>query len=372
MSPPTGVVGRLVRGEVAWPRILLGALAITTAVALVALAATSATAFGLYNPAWDGSADFRAMVSEESDAELVIARETSAYAETDPPETVAFVAAPDESYSDAEADRLRTFVEGGGRLVVLENFGAGGNDLLEHVGAETRVDGRLLRDEREYAQGPAMPVATGVNEAAVPGTVEQLTLNHATAVEPGGDATVLVSTSPYAYLGDEDADLAAAELDSYPVAAVEPVGEGSVVVVGDPSVTINAMVDEPDNAAFLAWLYADAGTVIVDVSHGESVPPLQAAALSIRDSAVLGLAVGLVGVATIAGAASRRPRRWLAETLPARLRRDGRPPLVDPTARDAARAAALREAHPQWDEARIERVITALNNARGKGERDDR
>lgn len=374
MSPPTGLVGRIVRGDVAWPRVLLAALATVTAVALVALAATSATAFGIYNPSWDGSSDFRGAVASDPGTDLEIVRATGGYDEHDPAETVAFVTAPAEPYEGADARRLRTFVERGGRLVVLENFGATGNALLERVGAETRADGRLLRDERNYERGPAMPVATEVNGTAVTGDVDRLTLNYATAVDPGPDATVLVRTSPYAYLGDEDVDLAEAELGSYPVAAVEPVGDGEVVVVGDPSITINAMFDEPDNRAFLAGLSADRDVVIVDVSHAGGVPPLRAAVLTLRDSSALALLVGLAGIAAIARVRPR-PRRWLERVVPDRLRPAGRrdPPVGDaaPESLDAARAVRLREAHPDWDEARIRRVITALNRTRRKGERDE-
>ncbi|MFC3959116.1 DUF4350 domain-containing protein [Halovivax cerinus] len=372
----TGVVGRLVRGDVAWPRVLLGAVLVALVVALLALGATSTSAFGIYNPAWDGTSEFRQSVAAEEGTDLTVVRDAAAYDSLDPDETVAFVSAPDESYTGDDAARVREFVETGGTLVVSENFASPGNDLLSAVGAESRVDGRLLRDERAYANGPAMPIATNVTDSAATGGASQLSLNYATAVDPGSNATVLARTSPYAYLGDADANLSAVELDSYPVAAVESVGEGSVVTVGDPSIAINAMIDEPDNRAFLTGLSDDADTVVVDVSHAERLPPLRAAVLTIRASPALGLGLGLVGIAAIAGAATRRPWLWLRSRLPSRRRPSADAAdralsaVGDEEAIAAARAEALRERHPDWDAERVQRVITALNRTR-RNERDD-
>jgi len=164
------------------------------------------------------------------------------------------------------------FVAEGGTLVVLENFGTDGNALLSDVGAEARANGQLLRDERHHFRGPTMPVATGVENHTLTAGVTQLTLNYGTAIEPG-NATVLVATSDFAYLGPEEDELDNQdELRSYPVATVENVSEGQVVVVGDPSITINAMYDEPDNAPFVRGLYADADHVVFDRSHGADVP----------------------------------------------------------------------------------------------------
>ncbi len=387
---------RLVRGRVEWPRVLLVALALAVAVAVVALAATSTAAFGLYNPWWDGTADFREGIESDPAVEEEIVRDTARYDELDANETVAFVMAPDEPYEGADADRMRAFVADGGTLVVLENFGPAGNELLLTVGAEARFDGRLLRDEQHHFRGPAMPIATGVEDHPWMADVEQLTLNYATAVDPGedvdldeldepdetdgldeagepADATVLVRTSEFAYLGPEDADLDEIEPAAYPVATVEDVGDGRAVAVGDPSIAINAMIGEPDNEAFLRGLYADADRVVVDVSHAEDLPPAAEAVLALRGSPALQLLVGVVGIAAIAGLARRRVRptisRRLESRLPARFRPiDGDAETVPAGLSDDERVEFLRRRYPEWDEERIRRVITALNRDDVKGE----
>lgn len=365
-------------GRLDWPRVVLAALTGAVLVALVVTAATSTAAFGPYNPSWDGTSELRQDIESTAGVESELIQDTERYEAHDPNETVAFVVAPDEPYTDADAERLQQFVDRGGTLVVLENFGTSGNAVLETVGADARVDGALLRDEQEYFRGPAMPVATGVENHTLTEDVDRLTLNYASAIEPG-EATVLVRTSEFAYRDtNRDGQLSDDEqLAARPVATVEPVGDGQVVAIGDPSLVVNAMVDEPDNAAFLGGLYADSTTVLFDQSHTEELPPLVSATLTIRETPLLQIGLGLLGVGTIAlvargdvGTLTDRLRRPIARRLgrqetAASVSLDS---LDSLEATDDRRAAILRERHPDWDERRIQRVIAALNRDGSKRE----
>lgn len=366
-------------GGTAWPRLLLFALAATVLISFGTAAATSSTAFGPYNPSWDGASDVRQAAETESNVERHLIRDTAMYEELPANGTVAFVITPDEPYEGEDTARMQEFVAEGGTLVVLENFDETGNDLLADVGAEARTDGQLLRDERNHYRGPTMPVATNVENHTLTTGVDRLTLNYATAVEPG-NATVLVATSEYAYLGSEDDDLDEQDdLRSYPVATVENVSNGQVIVIGDPSVTINAMYDEPDNAAFVRGLYTDADHVVFDRSHSTEVPPLAAALLVIRDSPLFQLLLGTLGIGLVATISRVRVRSVLAagrSRLSMRFQatnssdsRDNE--QMQPGLSTAERTAYLRERHPDWDKERIQRVITALNHPRSEREKDE-
>ena len=195
------------------------------------------------------------------------------------------------------------------------------------------------------------------------GSAEQVTLNYATAIEPG-EATVLVRTSEYGYLGEADDELDDDdELAAYPVATVEAVGDGQVVAVGDPSVPINAMIDQPDNAAFVAGLYAEQTTVAFDLSHVDAVPPLTAAVLTLQASpvgqALLGLLVigGSALLVDTRGASIRRRLRSRAKRRLEGATEDGAAPRLS----REERLAVLRDRHPDWDEDRLERVIGGFN-----------
>lgn len=294
--------------DVAVPRLALVVLAVVVGVVLVYGALTSGAAFGAFNPSWEGTSDLRS-TAEEAGSEPVVVQNTTAYDEHGA-DDVAFVLAPGESYEEAEATRVRGFVERGGTLVVADRGGEPGRGLLEAVGADARPDGTLLRDERSHHRHPALPIADDVADHQLVAGVEEVTLNYGTSVEPG-NATVLVRTSGYAYL-DADGDGSVSddeELDSHPVVTVEDVGDGRVVVVGDASVFINAMLDAPGNRAFATALLAGTDHALVDVSHRESVPPLAAALLALRSSVPLQVGFSLWLLATV-GLAARAADSW--------------------------------------------------------------
>ena len=352
-------------GEVDLPRTLLVALGLSVAVAVVVAATTSTAAFDPFNPSWDGTTDLRDAVDEAPAVEGELVRDPAQYAEVQRDGTVAFVI-PDEDRTGEAAEPLGEFVRGGGTLVVFENFGDDGNELLAEVGAEARTDGQVIRDENHYYRSPTMPIATEVENESLGDDVDEVTFNYGTTVDPG-NATVLVSTSEFAYLVDdpddglEDAD---SDFGPHPVATVEDVGEGQVIVVGDPSIAINAMQDVPDNAAFLETLYAGEEHVLFDLPGSDDAPPLAAALLTVRETPQLQTLLGALAVGGVAVLATwrvraplERARRWLPRSVGG-----GRPTdePESPGLSDAERAAVLRRRHPDWDEERIERVIAAL------------
>ena len=363
---------RLLGTEVDLPRALLVGLAILVALTLVLAGLFSTAAFGAYNPGWDGTSDLRALADERA-GETVVARDVAAYGDTDPNGTVAFVLSPTEAYDATETARLRTFVDRGGTLVVADDFRPHANPLLAGLGVETRLNGTLVRDERFYYRSPALPRATNVsaNHTLTSG-VEELTLNYGTVLEPGSNATVPVSTSAFAYLDTN----ASGELEdnetvaSYPIVAVEAVGEGRVVVVSDPSVFLNAMLERPDNRAFAENL-VDRSTVLFDVSHTPGIPPLSAAVLVLRESP---LALVAAGSLAVIGLALWGRGRTAGVTAPVRRRlavgSGGTPDTGTDSLDTEAVVDAVTRQHPDWDPERVERVAQELNR-RCRNDRGD-
>lgn len=382
--------------EIDWLRGLTGALAVAVVVTLLVGAATSAAAFDAFNPSWDGASDFRDQLEDDPALESDVLRETSAYDDLPAAETTAFVIAPDERYGPSAADDVARFVEDGGTLVVLDNFGTASNDLLESVGSEVRFDGRLVRDDRHHEQGPEMPVTTATTDHELTVSVDEVTLNRGSVLSVGddsdsstavpesssatepGEVTVLLRTSEYAQLEDRAASATDPEpvdaSTTHAVATVEDVGEGRVVVVSDPSITINAMVDRSDNAAFLHALAGDDGRVVFDRSHGDDLPPLSNAILTLQQSPPAQAAVGVGAIVVVGLTTSRRVRRvaagfWqrsgrLVDAL-AGVTSGSHSSSIDRTDRPglspAEQARYLRERHPEWDDDRIGYEIGKFN-----------
>jgi hypothetical protein len=204
--------------------------------------------------------------------------------------------------------------------------------------------------------------------------VGSLTLNHGTTLEPGANATVLVRSSTFSYL-DRNANGAIdpeESLAARPVVAVEPVGEGRVVAVSDPSVFLNAMLEREGNRRFARNLLGSGDRVLLDVSHS-TVPPLSAAVLAVRSSPGLGfaLAVGTLSAVWAWGVGwTGRLRRALLVRLPG----TGRPRADSPgpSAADVdALVAHLQRRHPSWDEARVRRVAQGVLPGRDERREDE-
>lgn len=366
--------------EVSLPRVLLVALALVMVIVVAQAANSSAAAFSVSNSGWEGSSDIRSLAAAEG-ADARVAVETSAYDAVAPSETVGFVLSPDSAYSSDEMLDTATFVRRGGTLVVAAEGPDPANALLAGLGASARIGETPLYDVRENFRSSAFPVADNVSDHPLVSRVGSLTLNHGTVVEPN-DATVLVNTSEYAYL-DETGDGRYSDnetLDNRPVATVEEVGEGRVVVVSDASVFINSMLDRRGNRRFVRALAAGKSTVLLDHSHAEGLAAVPRAVLFLRNSGPLRFAVGTLALGAVAvwvrrPGLFRRPDRlrrsdWLGGSSPSESadwpRSDGGGGSETEVRGDADRedlAASLAERYPDRDRVTVERVADRLDRS---------
>jgi|AntDeeMinimDraft_5_1070356.scaffolds.fasta_scaffold01625_7 hypothetical protein len=346
------------RFDVGYPQLVLVALMVVTIIGIVLAASSSSAAFGSYNDAWDGASELREQ-ARAVDADSEIVRNTSQYTSRSPNGTLAVVLSPQSSYGPRETDRLRSFVRNGGTLLVAEDFGRHANDLLDGIGAQARVTGQLLRDEQYNYQSTALPIARNISNTTAMNGVDGLTLNHGSPVEPNG-ATVLASTSGVAYVDSnrngelDDSD----EIGTSPVATAESIGEGRVLVVGDPSLFINTMLDRPGNQAFVRSVFGAHERVLLDYSHAGRLPPLSVALLVIRDAPLLQIVLGALAIGAI-GLWARRP--GIVERLPGRVTTAEESSVAS---RPEELSAFIRERHPDWDTERTERVIQGIMTRR--------
>jgi len=352
-----------------YPQLVLGVLVCAMTVAILVGALTSGVAFGSYNIAWDGTSELRAEADSVGE-ETVIATDTERYETIDANGTTAFVIGPAEQYDTEDSNRVRSFVERGGTVVIADDQPARANALLEDLDSTVRIDGDPVRDERTYHRSPALPRATEIEDNSLAETVDGLTLNHGTVLDPG-DATVLVRTSEFAYVDrnrneelDDDETLAA-----YPIVAAEDRGAGRIIVVSDSSVLINAMIDRPDNRAFVRSLI-DSERVVIDTTHGDEIPPLAGMLLAIRTAPTLQFIVGLGAVTLVAvwsmGGLGPVSRRIAAVFGSVDRSRSSDPHLDPPDVRTVIDAGQF-----DLDESDRERLTTAVINQRDDSITDD-
>jgi len=185
----------------------------------------------------------------------------------------------------AEVTRLLGFVAAGGTLVLMDDFGAG-NAVLEGLGVETRFAGQPLADGLFNHRSARLPRIIDIVPSPLTAGVELLVLNHATAISPLGSLRAVALSSAVSYLDTNDSGRrdAGEPKGPFPVAAVGRIGGGSLVLVADSSLLLNAMLPLGDNRRLAANIFALGGAhprVLLDEAH---LPrrPLDAAKAGLR------------------------------------------------------------------------------------------
>lgn len=343
--------------DLSYPQLLLAVLTAVTVLLFVVAASSSMAVFGLFNPFWDGASSLQSQ-ADQVGTESVVARETTQYTQVDPNHTVAIVLSPDRRYGLNDSRRVDRFVRRGGTLVVAEDFGNASNPLLTDLGGSARFNGSLLRDQRYNHRVSALPIATNVSESNITTGVENITLNHGTAIRPNG-ARVLVRSSQYSYLDlNRNGQIDDTERpQSYPVVTVEEHGDGQIFVVSDPSVFINFMIDRPGNKQFVTNLLLAHETVLLDYSHAPPLPPAAVALLLLREEVALQIGLGIVVIAFIW-------RLFRGEPLPKVSRDRVSIHSNTPSLSTEEIAAYLQRQHPDWDHDRVRRVTEGVKSRR--------
>jgi len=250
-------------------RLAMIALALVLFISWLSIAFyPSAQDFMRANPFWNGLREF----SEQSEVELV----------PSPDQTISrrdgslLIEIPYQPYSDEELVRITDFVKEGGTLLVMDDYGYG-NQLLRALRLDMEFYGQPLLDPYICYRNQWLPLVTDLAPEIEEAGIEQLTLNHATALRFGGPYEVLARSSDTAYL-DENGNEVWDEGETrgaLVVAAKATVGRGSVTAISDPTILINSMVGRGDNAAFLRQIIQQAGEspqIVIDTSNLPKAP----------------------------------------------------------------------------------------------------
>jgi hypothetical protein len=143
---------------------------------------------------------------------------------------------------------IRRFVEGGGVLILLDNFGSG-NDVLMVLGSAIRFSGRLLADPLFNLKNSRLPRILDFAPSPLTVGVQELVFNHATVLT-GITTTQAAATSSavsYVALGPTSKRDEGSPRGPFPVLALEPHKDGYVVIVSDASILVNSMLPQADN-----------------------------------------------------------------------------------------------------------------------------
>lgn len=182
------------------------------------------------------------------------------------------IISPATNFSPDESGHVLSFMQSGGKVVVLDDFGKA-NSLLNDINSPMTINPVLLCQQDDYYMNQSFPIIENISPSIYTEKVTKLVLNHPASLQVTDSAQVLASSSHTGWLDNGNITLDANEqMGTYPVMARASYASGELLVVSDPDVLVNSMLDKGDNRAFLSNLIN--GDVWVDAAHGRDVTPL--------------------------------------------------------------------------------------------------
>lgn len=249
--------------------IFLIALTVVLVVSLVSIwSVSSFQDFMAGNRMWNGVRDF--LRNKEVTTIESLDSITNA-----PPDT-SLIVIPYLEFTESELLKLKDFVDQGGTLLLLDDYGYG-NSILEYLGVKVRFSGEPLIDPLFCYKNQSLPRVTDFPPSITEKGVSLVVLNHATVLKNTEDAEVLALSSLTSLIDvSQTGGVSAPELTGpFPVAARVRIGNGTIILASDPSLMINSMVNRDDNSVFVTTLIELGGVgreVLFDVSHLTQTP----------------------------------------------------------------------------------------------------
>lgn len=192
------------------------------------------------------------------------------------PEKTALVAIPYLEYRDEELSKMKRFIDDGGTLLLMDDYGYG-NSVLAYLGLDIRFSNKPLLDPLFCYKNQWMPKITDFASEVKESGINVMLLNHATALTNVSVSQALAWSSTASFLDlDENESWSQDEPKGpFAVAAKSRFGKGIVITVSDPSIIISSMLGQDDNYRFVEYLTRHNGEqkeVLVDYSHLSKAP----------------------------------------------------------------------------------------------------
>jgi len=183
---------------------------------------------------------------------------------------------PSVEFSRRESSNIRSFLKYGGTVLLADDFGTG-NSLLEALEVPAKFSKKPLADLLYYEKEPSFPLIIDFAQSQVTVNVSAIVLNHPTYIEIRDSNFVarLALSSMFSFidLNRDNRPEPNATIDSYPVLASASIGEGLLVLVSDPSMFMNEMIDLNDNMQlFRNLLEMGHDSLFLEVAHLGKTP----------------------------------------------------------------------------------------------------
>lgn len=252
-------------------------------VAMLSPVLSTSTDFSIYNSGWNGTSSLAVstyelgnfaptLATQASGTDMTIVHMNLQDFDLEPSTDTLMILGPSEAFSASDGETVRHFVSNGGIVVLADDFGTG-NGLLEAIGATSRFSGKLLMD-LSFDRRPEFSVCFNFVDDPLTVDLSKILLNHPSSITVNSpDVSIIAESSVASWLdsdGDSVRDMGEPK-GPFPVIAKERIGNGTIILLSDPSVLINGMVTQLDNGILAANLISVAcdhrASVFFDESH---------------------------------------------------------------------------------------------------------
>jgi hypothetical protein len=244
--------------------LIITAVAIIVALVFIGRMYLSEADFSLDNPYWNGASG----LSSANVKPLYAISDLSGVGATD----TLLIMSPERDYTADESAKVAAFLRGGGKVVVMDDFG-NASSLLDSINSPITINPVPLCEYDNYYINHSFPIVNNIIPSGYTANVSELVFNHPVSLNLSSDAYPLASTAETGWLDVNDNYRmdGSERLGSYSVVAMANYGSGELLVIGDPDIFINSMTDKGDNKIFMDNVLK--GVVWMDVSHGRDVSP---------------------------------------------------------------------------------------------------
>ncbi len=281
----------LARLKRAYAAVAALAIAITLLMISMTAPVVSTTAdFSIYNSGWNGTSKLAVHTfqlgkfvptfeTQSSGTEITIAQQSLEDMNLEPTTSSLVIIGPQKAFTAAEGKIVGDFVRGGGRLLLADDFGSG-NSLLKGINATSRFSNDLVLD-LAFDKQPEFAVVFDFVKDPTTANVTTVLMNYPSSLLVNSSTTEVLARSSVGSWLDTNGDRLREWGEPggpFPMMARETLGQGTILLLSDPSVLINSMSGYMDNSILTNNLidYVCQGRtgVMFDESHRNFFDPI--------------------------------------------------------------------------------------------------
>ncbi|NJE62128.1 DUF4350 domain-containing protein [Thermococcus sp. 21S7] len=214
----------------------------------------SSTPYSMFNSDWDGTSKFAKLAYHEG-KKVIPLLGTFDTTNISKLNGVLMIIGPNMTFTSAETEQIRLFLERGNTLLIADDFGTG-NELLKALNVTARISKYPLRDFF-YEGDDRLIVSVRIEDPFLARNVTKIVTNDPSAI--------LVTRKGETYASKMA--MVNFHRRMFPIMTEVRYGEGKIIIISDPDILINQLYDE--NEPFLRNLieYLGADTFYFDEAH---------------------------------------------------------------------------------------------------------